>query len=78
MEVTPKELPGNEMAFQRDGKHTEEQGTLNGVAVADLNSARRTELEVPSHIKGVLVTDGTGLGANAEAEIDALESMKGY
>ena len=67
VEVTPKELPGNEMAFNRDGKHTEEQGTLNGVAVADLDSARRNELDVPSHIKGVLVTEVEPTSAAYEA-----------
>lgn len=71
LEATPKELPGSEMAFHRDGKQQHEQGTLNGVGLADLDSARRNELEVPSHIKGVLVTEVDPDSAAYEAGLRA-------
>ncbi len=42
--------------------HSEEstnsdQGTLNGVAVADLDSQARSEFDVPLHVQGVIVTE---------------------
>jgi serine protease Do len=37
--------------------NNDDQGTLNGVMVTDLNSANRREFDIPQRIKGALVTD---------------------
>ena len=58
LEVTPKELPGSELAANsRSGGDADDKGTLNGVSVSDLEEAARAEMKVPSHVKGALVTD---------------------
>ncbi|WP_404423580.1 DegQ family serine endoprotease [Nibricoccus sp. IMCC34717] len=41
---------------ERDS-HNDDQGTLNGVMVSDLNPANRREFDIPQRIKGALVTD---------------------
>jgi serine protease Do len=57
LQVVPKELPGSELASKSGSSDSDDNGTLNGVAVADLEDAARAEMKVPSHVEGALVTD---------------------
>lgn len=66
-EVTLKELPGSEQLAKADAPQPEEQGTLNGVAVSDLDARTRRQLELPSDLKGALVSDVAPDSAAAEA-----------
>jgi serine protease Do len=66
VQVTVKELPGSEQLAKTD-RHGEDTGTLNGVAVGDLDSNARQELHAPANLKGVVVTDVAPDSAAAEA-----------
>jgi len=48
----------------RDGDDT---GTLNGVTVDDLSSRARQEFDIPTNVKGAVVTDVQSDSAAAEA-----------
>ena len=57
LQVMVKELPGDEVASTSKGKHdTEASDSLNGVTVADLDSAAHERFKIPSSVKGVIVT----------------------
>jgi serine protease Do len=67
LEVTVKELPGSENLAKNDSNHPDDTGTLNGVAVADLDSNARQQFELPSNLKGAVVTEVDPNSASAEA-----------
>ncbi len=66
LEVKVKELPGTEQLAKNDA-HSDDTGTLNGVAVSDLNSQARQQFEIPNNVKGVVVTEVDPNSAAAEA-----------
>jgi len=55
--LTLKELPGPEQSAKADRKASEDTGTLNGVAVADLDNRTRRELDTPPNVHGAVITD---------------------
>ncbi len=57
LEVTPKALPGTETIAKNGGPAAEDTGTLNGVAVDDLNNTARNQMRLPPSLKGAVVTD---------------------
>jgi len=67
LDVTVKELPGNEHLAKNDNGHDEDTGTLNGVAVGDLDSGARQQFDLPNTVKGVVVTEVDPSSAAAEA-----------
>jgi len=67
LEVTVKVLPGTEQLASNNGQQGEDNGTLNGVTVADIDSGVRQQLNLPSNLKGVVVTDVDSNSASAEA-----------
>ncbi|HTL16617.1 MAG TPA: DegQ family serine endoprotease [Patescibacteria group bacterium] len=67
LEVTVKELPGTEHLAKNDSSHPDDTGTLNGVAVADLDNNARQQFDVPSTVKGAVVTQVDPNSASAEA-----------
>jgi serine protease Do len=68
LDVTVKELPGTEhLAKNSDKGQGEDTGTLNGVAVADLDSKARQQFELPNTVKGAVVTEVDPNSASAEA-----------
>jgi serine protease Do len=67
LDVTVKELPGSEHLAKNDNGHDEDTGTLNGVAVGDLDSGARQQFDLPNTVKGVVVTDVDPSSAAAEA-----------
>jgi serine protease Do len=67
LDVTVKELPGTEKLAKNDSKHQEDTGTLNGVAVADLDRNARQQYDLPGTLKGAVVTEVDPNSASAEA-----------
>jgi serine protease Do len=67
LELTPKALPGTEAIAKNGGPATEDTGTLNGVAVDDLNNTARNQMRLPPSLKGAVVTDVQQGTAAAEA-----------
>ena len=67
-EVVVKEQPGTERLAKNDSSHnSDDNGTLNGVTVSDIDSRARQQFDLPEHIKGVVVTDVAPDSAAAEA-----------
>ena len=57
VQVTVKELPGNELASTSKSKNDNDASdSLNGVTVADLDSSAHERFKIPSSVKGVIVT----------------------
>ncbi len=67
IEVTVKELPGTREVVRNQKPAAEDNGTLNGVSVADLDRRTRQQFDIPSTIKGVVVTEVAPNSAAAEA-----------
>ena len=57
LEVTAQQLPGSEQLAQNNSSNGTDNGTLNGVGVADLDEQTRQQLKVPENIKGVVITE---------------------
>jgi serine protease Do len=76
--VTIKELPGSEETAKLDNSSDNSSDTLNGVTVADLDSAARSKFEVPDRVKGALITDVAQDSAAYEAGLrpgDIIEEL---
>ena len=68
LDVTIKELPGTEHLAKNDGGgHPDDTGTLNGVAVGDLDNNVRQQFELPNTVKGAVVTEVDPNSPSAEA-----------
>ena len=67
LDVTVKELPGTEQLAKNDSNHPDDNGTLNGVTVADIDSNARQQFELPGAVKGVVVTEVDPNSPSAEA-----------
>jgi serine protease Do len=67
LEVTTKELPGSDKLAKGKNSNAEDEGTLNGVTVSDLDAQARRQLDVPANLKGVVVTDVEQDSASFEA-----------
>jgi len=68
LEVKVREMPGNEEFAQNDHQgNKEDNGTLNGVGVADLDSATRHEMKLPENLRGVVITEVQPDSPSAEA-----------
>jgi serine protease Do len=67
LEVTVKEMPGSEKLAKGESHGHDDNGTLNGVTVGDLDQGSRQQFELPSNVKGVVVTDVNPDSAAAEA-----------
>jgi serine protease Do len=70
-QVTVKEMPGDEQLAKNDNQHEKDTGTLNGVAVSDLDQGARQQYKVPSQVRGVVVTEVEPNSAAAEAGLRA-------
>jgi serine protease Do len=67
LDVKVKELPGTEHIAKNDNHQKDDTGTLNGVAVADIDNQARQQYDLPNHVKGVIVTEVDPNSAAAEA-----------
>lgn len=68
LQVTVREMPGTERTSRREYQSkNEDNGTLNGVTVGDIDRNARQEYELPQTVKGVVITDVAADSAAAEA-----------
>src|SRR5688572_10857261 len=56
MSITPKELPGSEVASTGKSHSESSEDSLQGVAVGDIDMAAKSQLHLPNNVKGALVT----------------------
>ncbi len=79
MEITVKTLKENEpLAQNNNSKNGQDTGTLNGVAVSDLDQAARDQFNVPKTVKGAVITEVKPDSAAAEAGLkpgDVIEEI---
>jgi len=69
LDVMVKEMPGTEGLAKNDDHKGDDNGTLNGVTVADIDGNARRQFDVPGNLKGVVVTEVDPNSAAAEAGI---------
>jgi len=67
LEVTVQQLPGTEEVASNKTPSGSDNGTLNGVGVADLDQQTRRNLNIPENIKGVVITEVQPDSPSAEA-----------
>jgi len=67
-DVALKEMPGTEQLASKDshGK-SDDNGTLNGVSVSDLDNGARQQFDLPGTVRGVVITGVEPDSAAAEA-----------
>ncbi len=78
LEVTIKQLPGSEPLARTDSSNDNDNGTLNGVGVGDLDQSARDQFHVPEQVKGALVTQVDPGSAAADAGLksgDVIEEI---
>ncbi len=66
-DVRVKELPGSDKLAENGGGDSDKSDTLQGVAVADLDSQTRQQFHIPEQVKGAVVTQVEPESAAAEA-----------
>jgi serine protease Do len=67
LNVKVRQLPGTEELASSDRSPGSDEGTLNGVAVADIDGRARQELNLPASLKGAVVTEVAPDSAAAQA-----------
>lgn len=78
LHVTVKPLPGTQQLAKGGSGNGQDNGTLNGVGVADLNHQARQEFKIPKDVKGALITQVDPTSASAQAGLqagDVIESI---
>jgi len=67
LQVTVKQLPGTEQLAQNNMDNNMDSGTLNGVAVSNLDPQTRQQFNVPEKVKGAVITEVVPNSSAAEA-----------
>jgi serine protease Do len=67
IDVTVKEQPGTEKLADANSSESTDNGTLNGVEVADLDQQAHDQFNVPKSIKGAVITQVDPASPAAEA-----------
>jgi serine protease Do len=69
MEIAVKELPGTEQLAKNDRQNgSDDNGTLNGVTVSDLDGTARQQFDIPGNLRGgVVITEVQPDSGAAEA-----------
>ncbi|HVM46642.1 MAG TPA: DegQ family serine endoprotease [Candidatus Acidoferrum sp.] len=67
LDVTIRELPGVRQVAEKPAQSKPETGTLNGVGVTDLDQEARQQYNVPSTVKGAIITEVKSDSSSAEA-----------
>ena len=65
--VTVKPLENKEQLAKNDANNGDDNGTLNGVAVADLDPQARNEFKIPRNVSGAVVTQVDPASPSADA-----------
>jgi serine protease Do len=71
MDITIKPQPGSEQLADNDSQNNADNGTLNGVTVAELNQQTRQQFNIPSDVNGALITQVDPASASAQAGLQA-------
>ncbi|HUA65002.1 MAG TPA: DegQ family serine endoprotease [Alphaproteobacteria bacterium] len=78
LDVTIKPLPGTEDVADAGSQDSNDDGTLNGVTVDNLNQQARQQFNIPDDVKGALITQVDPTSASAQAGLqpgDVIESI---
>lgn len=78
LDVTIQPLPGAQQVAKAGSQNNNDSGTLNGVAVTDLDSQARQQYNIPGNVKGALITQVDPTSASAQAGLqpgDVIESI---
>jgi serine protease Do len=67
LEVTTGDMPGAEKVAKAEPTGHEDNGTLNGVTVTDLDHNARQQFNVPENVRGAVITEVEPESAAAEA-----------
>jgi len=67
LEVTVQQQPGTEQLAKASGPAEADNGTLNGVAVGDLDPQTRRQMNIPDTVKGAVITQVDPASPAAEA-----------
>jgi serine protease Do len=67
VDVAIKPLPGSEEIAKANHLDAEDEGTLNGVGVTDLDNRARQQFNVPAGVRGAIITEVQPDSAAAEA-----------
>ena len=68
IDVKVKELPDDQqMAKNSTGDSPQDNGTLQGVGVGDMDAQARQQFNIPDHVKGAVITEVAPDSAAAEA-----------
>jgi serine protease Do len=78
LKVAIKSLPGSDEVAKNDSSAPGDNGTLNGVGVADLDSQTRNQLKVPIDVNGAVITQVDPASPSADAGLkpgDVIEEI---
>jgi serine protease Do len=78
LQVTVRQLPGSEQMAQNESSTSKDNGTLNGVGVADVDSQMRNEFHIPKTVNGAVITQVDPSSASADAGLkpgDVIEEI---
>ena len=78
LKATIKPLPGTDQVAQAGTPNNNDTGTLNGVAVSDLDQQARQQYNIPGNVKGALITQVDPASASAQAGLqpgDVIQSI---
>ena len=67
VKITVQVQPGTKEVAQNDQDTSSDNGTLNGVGVADLDSQAREQFNIPSQVKGAVITQVDPASPSADA-----------
>jgi serine protease Do len=76
LDVTVKPQPGTEQLAEDGSQNSDDTGTLNGVAVSDLNQQARQQFNIPDGVNGALITQVDPNSASAQAGLQAGEVIE--
>ena len=57
VQVAIKPLPGSEELAKADNSSSQDEGTLNGVGVTDLDNRARQQFNIPAGVRGAVITE---------------------
>jgi serine protease Do len=78
LKVTVKPLPGSEQLADNNSANSKDDGTLNGVGVADMDQQARKQYNIPKNVNGAVITEVDPSSASADAGLkpgDVIEEI---
>jgi serine protease Do len=71
LDVTVEQLPGTQQVAESASQDNNDNGTLNGVTVDDLNQQARQQFNIPKNVTGAVITQVDPTSAAAQAGLAA-------